>query len=175
MHAKTRIGSIFIPEKYVIRVLFVCPWMSLIPPLAPPPPGVCAWILLLTTWFLGPWSLSWVDSCFKLLFVFYWCNWFWELIPANNCSWQKWLFVAVFGSLYWSEVICSRWGKSLVDRWTGCRMDHAGWQGFFSKFLMGGTQNFWSPHGGGGGNLRKKSDWSQKCPLNAKLGHFLLF
>ena len=34
------LGSIFIPEKYVIRVLFVCPWTSLIPPLAirvPPP------------------------------------------------------------------------------------------------------------------------------------------
>ena len=28
------LGSVFIPEKYVIRVLFVCPWMSLIPPLA---------------------------------------------------------------------------------------------------------------------------------------------
>ena len=27
-------GSIFIPEKYVIRVLFVCPWTSLIPSLA---------------------------------------------------------------------------------------------------------------------------------------------
>ena len=35
------LGSIFIPEKYVIRVLFVSPWTSLIPPLAirvPPPP-----------------------------------------------------------------------------------------------------------------------------------------
>ena len=28
------LGSIFIPEKYVIRVLFVRPWTSLIPPLA---------------------------------------------------------------------------------------------------------------------------------------------
>ena len=28
------LGSIFIHEKYVIRVLFVCPWTSLIPPLA---------------------------------------------------------------------------------------------------------------------------------------------
>ena len=28
------LGSIFIPEKYVIRVLFVNPWMSPIPPLA---------------------------------------------------------------------------------------------------------------------------------------------
>ena len=28
------LGSIFIPEKYVIRVLFVCQWTSLIPPLA---------------------------------------------------------------------------------------------------------------------------------------------
>ena len=27
------LGSIFIPEKYVIRVLFVSPWTSLIPPL----------------------------------------------------------------------------------------------------------------------------------------------
>ena len=37
------LGSIFIPEKYVIRVLFVSPWTSLIPPLAiqvPPPPGI---------------------------------------------------------------------------------------------------------------------------------------
>ena len=37
------LGSIFISEKYVIRVLFVCPWTSLIPPLAIrvacPPPG----------------------------------------------------------------------------------------------------------------------------------------
>ena len=28
------LGSFFIPEKYVIRVLFVSPWTSLIPPLA---------------------------------------------------------------------------------------------------------------------------------------------
>ena len=28
------LGCIFIPEKYVIRVFFVCPWTSLIPPLA---------------------------------------------------------------------------------------------------------------------------------------------
>ena len=28
------LGSILIPEKYVIRVLFVSPWTSLIPPLA---------------------------------------------------------------------------------------------------------------------------------------------
>ena len=28
------LGSIFIHEKYVIKVLFVCPWTSLIPPLA---------------------------------------------------------------------------------------------------------------------------------------------
>ena len=35
------LGSFFIPEKYVIRVLFVSPWMSLIPPLAirVAPPG----------------------------------------------------------------------------------------------------------------------------------------
>ena len=35
------LGSIFIPEKYVIRVLFVSPWTSLIPPLpfeCPPDP-----------------------------------------------------------------------------------------------------------------------------------------
>ena len=30
----TYLGSIFIPEKYVIMVLFVSPWTSLIPPLA---------------------------------------------------------------------------------------------------------------------------------------------
>ena len=38
------LGSFFIPEKYVIRVLFVSPWTSLIPPLAirvaPRGPGV---------------------------------------------------------------------------------------------------------------------------------------
>ena len=36
------LGSFFIPEKYVFRVLFVSPWTSLIPPLAirvAPPPG----------------------------------------------------------------------------------------------------------------------------------------
>ena len=34
------LGSIFIPEKYVIRLLFVSPWTSLIPPLAiRVPPG----------------------------------------------------------------------------------------------------------------------------------------
>ena len=39
---KRVLGSIFIPEKYVIRVLFVSPWTSLIPPLAirMAPPGV---------------------------------------------------------------------------------------------------------------------------------------
>ena len=38
------LGSFFIPEKYVIRVLFVSPWTSLIPPLAirVAPPGICA-------------------------------------------------------------------------------------------------------------------------------------
>ena len=35
------LGYIFIPEKYVIRVLFVSPWTSLIPPLAiRVPPGL---------------------------------------------------------------------------------------------------------------------------------------
>ena len=36
------LGSIFIPEKYVIKVLFVSPWTSLIPPLTirVPPPGL---------------------------------------------------------------------------------------------------------------------------------------
>ena len=35
------LGSIFIPVKYVIRVLFVSPWTSLIPPLAiRVPPGL---------------------------------------------------------------------------------------------------------------------------------------
>ena len=36
------LGSIFILEKYLIRVLFVCPWTSLIPPLAirVAPPGL---------------------------------------------------------------------------------------------------------------------------------------
>ena len=55
-------------------------------------------------------------------------------------------------------------------------------QGFFSKFLMGGDSKFSVPVGPrwgrsrmGGGDLRKKSDWSQNCPLNAKLAHFLLF
>ena len=27
----------------------------------------------------------------------------------------------------------------------------------------------------GGGDLQKKSDWSQNCPINAKLGHFIAF
>ena len=38
---KAYLGYIFIPEKYVIRVLFVCSWTSLIPPLAirVAPPG----------------------------------------------------------------------------------------------------------------------------------------
>ena len=36
-----KLGSIFIPEKYVIRMLFVFPWTSLIPllPFEWPPPG----------------------------------------------------------------------------------------------------------------------------------------
>ena len=50
---------------------------------------------------------------------------------------------------------------------------------FFSKFLMGGDSKFSVPDGDevgwGGGDLRKKSDWSQNCPPYAKLGHFLLF
>ena len=40
------LGSIFIPEKYMIRVFFVSPWTSLIPPLVirvPPPPGLCSY------------------------------------------------------------------------------------------------------------------------------------
>ena len=46
------------------------------------------------------------------------------------------------------------------------------WTGFFRKNFDGGTQNFWSSLvtdgdevGWGGGNLWKKSDWSQNCPL----------
>ena len=51
----------------------------------------------------------------------------------------------------------------------------------FNKNFWWGTQNFRSPSGTdgdeavGGGNLRTKSDWSQNCPLNAILGHVLLF
>ena len=54
---------------------------------------------------------------------------------------------------------------------------------FFLNFWWGGLKIF-SPRGPrrgrsrmGRGDLRKKSDWSQNCPLNAKLhvGHFLLF
>ena len=60
-------------------------------------------------------------------------------------------------------------------------------QGFFSKFLMEGDLKIFGPrrspkgmksgrwNQSGGGDLWKKSDWSQNCPLNAKLGHFLLF
>ena len=51
-------------------------------------------------------------------------------------------------------------------------------QGFFYKFLMGGGLKISGPHRDKvrwGGNLQKKSDSSQNCPLNAKLGHFLLF
>ena len=41
----------------------------------------------------------------------------------------------------------------------------------------GGTQNFRSPTvpKSDGGDLRKKSDWSQNCPPDAKLGHFCYF
>ena len=52
-------------------------------------------------------------------------------------------------------------------------------QGFFSKFLMGGGLKIFGPHrsptgtkSDGGGDLRKKSDWSLNCPLSAKLGNF---
>ena len=50
-------------------------------------------------------------------------------------------------------------------------------QGFFSKFLMGGLKIFGPRQGptatkSAGGELAKKSNWSQNCPLNAKLGHF---
>ena len=48
---------------------------------------------------------------------------------------------------------------------------------FSLNFWWGGTQNFRSPLGtksDGGGYLQKKSDWSQNCPPNANLGHFLL-
>ena len=54
--------------------------------------------------------------------------------------------------------------------------------GFFSKFLMGGGLEIFGPRqsptgtkSDGGGTCEKKSDWSQNCPPNAKLGHFLLF
>ena len=50
-------------------------------------------------------------------------------------------------------------------------------QVFSLNFWWGGLKIF-GPRGdeiaGGGRDLRKKSDWSQNCPLNAKLGHFLL-
>ena len=48
----TYLGSIFIPEKYVFRVLFVSPWMSLIPPLdiqVPPPPPDQQYIFKIVT------------------------------------------------------------------------------------------------------------------------------
>ena len=47
---------------------------------------------------------------------------------------------------------------------------------------MGGDSKFSVPVGPrrgrsrmGGGDLQKKSDWSQNCPLNAKLSHFCYF
>ena len=52
---------------------------------------------------------------------------------------------------------------------------------FSLNFWWGGTQNFPSPsvpdgdEVGWGGDLWKKSNWSQNCPLNAKLGHFCYF
>ena len=46
-----------------------------------------------------------------------------------------------------------------------------------AEFLMGGTQNFWSLMGAksDGGTCEKKSDQSQNCPHNAKLGLFCYF
>ena len=53
------LGSIFIPEKYVIRVLFVSPWTSLIPPLAiRVAPGLSSLNFYVhnTVFFLGGWQ-----------------------------------------------------------------------------------------------------------------------
>ena len=63
--------------------------------------------------------------------------------------------------------------KKLIDYVCGANIP----QVFLSKFLMGGTLNFWSPSVPdgdevGGGDLQKKSDWSQNCSPNAKLGYF---
>ena len=53
---------------------------------------------------------------------------------------------------------------------------------FSLNFWWGGGLKIFSPRRSptgtkpdGGGDLQKKSNWSQNCPLNAKLGHFLLF
>ena len=43
-----------------------------------------------------------------------------------------------------------------------------------SKLLVP-VSPWWGQSRMGGGTCKKKSDWSQNCPPNAKLGHFLLF
>ena len=48
------LGSFFIPEKYVIRVLFMSPWTSLTPPLAiRVPPGGVHHLIFRGAWKLG--------------------------------------------------------------------------------------------------------------------------
>ena len=44
-----------------------------------------------------------------------------------------------------------------------------------SKFLVPVGRSPTGTKSDGGGNLQKKSDWSQNCPPNAELGHFLQF
>ena len=65
MHAKTRIlGHFFVPEKYVIRVLFVSPWTSLIPPLAirVAPPGNTFKFRLLAPFVEMFWLYEWQQA-----------------------------------------------------------------------------------------------------------------
>ena len=63
------LGSIFIPEKYVIRVLFLSPWTSLIPPLAiwvAPPASHFAWSHHICSFFFN----DQLSQFFIYLFLF---------------------------------------------------------------------------------------------------------
>ena len=69
--------------------------------------------------------------------------------------------------------------KVILSIWFVTSVSHPG---FFLKIFDGGGLKIFGPRrsptgtkSDGGGDLWKKSDWSQKCLLNAKLGHFLLF
>ena len=107
-----------------------------------------------------------------------WPRWFflvhWNTFLPQSKQNSKFLFFLHFYMSLWGYV------KSWPPVWGGPRnwfqnLYHI-WQGFFSKFLMGGLKIF-GPHRGRQGRSRmgKKSDWSRNCPPNAKLGHFLLF
>ena len=113
-------------------------------------------------------------------------------IKEINRKTQKWLMILEIYFIKYLLLLDTQPWKNLLDDYA-MGLSYKCWYTHFYlykintiihrvfslNFWWGGGLKIFGPQRGqsrmGGGDLRKKSDWSQNCPLNAKLGHFLLF